>query len=326
MYENVAKVFKSILPCTAFNDSRCVDNLREYLHENGLRQLFDAIAFWLPSPFSHIGTLSDIKVCGERNTGTNFVQQLMNTRTGAGLTDMDTCAYNMKLRTCHEHHERLRFTSALSHMQWFRAWWKHDFAPTNVPYDSRRMLVVYMVREVADWVAAMQNRPYELENQFDLVDLGDLLDKRLPFTLESKPCEAGFTRSAFVAKKHAHAHRSTTLLQLRASKFYSYMQYARRGHPCVFVSLQFAQTRTEELVHVLATAARMSVKHVAVPLPHTKTGRRFQTSVQADSRVRHLVNRAIRKQGLEECENTIKKIGCQYWHKGQIAYDAGPAQ
>ena len=308
--------------------------LRRWLYANGLDIMWDAVAAMLPSRHLPIQSLNSVHVCGERNTGTNFVEQLLNKRTGAAvcvpenqdyINLIQPCSYSATLRMCHEHQERNKLNAGAWKSQ--HRWWKHDFAPRLSRDQTRKTLVVYMLRDPADWLASIRKRPYELEPSISNLTLPKLLDQRVPLTMEQNAPDGRLARSKFILReilKHdgATAASRFTLLELRALKFESYMRYAHNGHPCVFVNLRYVQTHTDDVIRLLAAAARVSLVYPDAQVRHTKTGKHFTATSQSPEVPTAKVDEAITRQQLRGHEDVMANIKLQYWNEGRVVYEA----
>ena len=148
-----------------------------------------------------------LKVFGERNSGTNFVRELIykNHKQSHHKLEIIRGAYYDKLG------------------------WKHGYAPTII---DDEVLTVYIVRELNSWANSMLKKPYEIKINKS-TNNKDYIYEFLNMKLEANITNKEFSDHIF----HDEIKNGINLMQLRYGKYLSF-----KNTPNIFVvNLKYLQ-------------------------------------------------------------------------------------
>tara|TARA_Y100000389_G_scaffold202403_1_gene247555 strand:- start:9709 stop:10392 length:684 start_codon:yes stop_codon:yes gene_type:complete len=187
-------------------------------------------------------TIKNIKIYGERNSGTNFLEKLISTNTD----NVNVIHHGIG------HYKSRRVKG-----------WKHG-VPDITLYsqsDIENTLVVFIIRDLEPWLKSMFLSPYEYS---------------VPNSFEQ------FLQDNINVHKHRLDHpvvkfdyESKNIFDLRYFKINRYLDFYKNIHNGIFINLEHVQRDNHTFLQILNQHYNIDVKHNIVKIDkHTKTNKK----------------------------------------------------
>ena len=178
--------------------------------------------------------IKNIKIFGERNSGTNFLYELLE----ENVNNVKLCsgAYNCKTG------------------------WKHGFPKLHLFKNLKNTLFIFIIRDLEKWLKSMYVNPYHLK-RINNVDL--FLTKKL------KPNDY---RKDHDVNKYKY-EKNVNIFKLRYSKIKSYFNCIKFVKNALIINLEDIQLdKGQKLIKVLNESFKININSKFTPiLKHTKT-------------------------------------------------------
>jgi hypothetical protein len=183
--------------------------------------------------------IQNVKLFGERNSGTNFLASLIHAN-GRGIVQLPV-----------EPHEG--------------SGWKHGFPDLALHPDQAHTLFVFVVRDLRSWLQSMFKTQYHYACKGTIVDF---------ITEPLHVCEVDPTFPV-----HVDPREQQNVVALRYAKLEAYMEFIGCVDNAMVVSLSAVQRDPARFFRALHDVFRLNVEPVTVPvLAHTKTGKLNQVN------------------------------------------------
>ena len=173
-----------------------------------------------------------IKIFGERNSGTNFIERLIE-------------------KNC------LNINVFSSYYRGGTGW-KHGFP--NIKYFNKldNTLFIFVIRDLELWLKSMYNQPYHYKRPQNIRDFinNNLImeDKRLDHDVNVNPNE------------------KQNILQLRYSKMQKYIDFCDLVRHFVFINLEDIQIKPKKFINFLNLNYQIKISSILNSIPnHTKS-------------------------------------------------------
>lgn len=164
-----------------------------------------------------------IRVYGERNSGTNYLTQLLENN------------FNIKVENYDDIGELVNMDISLIKD------WKHE-VPINKP--NKDIIDIFIIRKLEPWLVSFYNNQWNLEPQRNFKTF--LTTSLKPLTLNSdknikrKPLEIQFDKLTNVIVNKSD--NGKTIFNLRYYKFNKILDYINKNSKCSIVQLDYIQT------------------------------------------------------------------------------------
>lgn len=216
-----------------------------------------------------------LKVSGERNSGTTFLEQLLKLNFG-------NCVYSQKTvdMTTYD--------------------WKHDIPTASIKKKDSLVIDFFIVRNLNDWLISMYNNPYHMRRPVKMEDF--LKNRIVPNERKYKNSRTG----KFVGAEDC----GKTLFQMRYFKIRQIIDYFNKQDNVIIINLEYLQNdencikflkKINELYHIKGTSDYQLVKkHTKVRRPGVKN-RSYNTDM---TKYQSIIN-ARKHNGLEKMITNI---------------------
>ena len=175
--------------------------------------------------------IKSIKIFGERNSGTNFLEQLLN----------------KNLNNIHFHSFYYKGGTG----------WKHGFPKIRLFKNTDETLFIFIVRDLYPWLKSMYNNPYHYKRP-----------ENINIFLTNKPI---FNDPRLDHDTHVYEEENEEVLTLRYNKLNSYLHFFSKVENAIMVNLEDLQNNNEKFLSFISNEYNLSIdkpyKHVA---NHTK--------------------------------------------------------
>jgi len=179
------------------------------------------------------------KVNGERNSGTNFLLNILKTNNFPAMSDKS--------------HNNIV------------GYWKHGVPNKRFKMVDERVIDIFIFRDLESWLVSMFHNPYELSRNFD--NLKQFLTKKLiPNTPLKKP-------SGIILN---HDDKDKTIFDVRYHKFNNIINYKNTQRDVILVNLSYLQNETnlQEFLQTLNDLyIHKPITNYVLCIPHTKSGK-----------------------------------------------------
>ena len=177
--------------------------------------------------------IKNIKVFGERNSGTTFCKLLL--QKNLKNVEVFTGGYNKK-----EH-----------------LGWKHGFPNKNL-INKEDTLFVFIIRDLHSWLNSMYHKPYHF---ICPKDINKFLYEKLN-TRSKKGDHPVYT----------DPRESDTIVNLRYAKIQNYLNFFKEVKNAIFINMEELQQNKENFIYFLSKTYNISIKEkIDIIEKHTKT-------------------------------------------------------
>lgn len=175
--------------------------------------------------------IKNIKIFGERNSGTNFLSQLIKKN-----------VKNIKLfGGCY-----LNITG-----------WKHGFPRLNLFNNIDEVLFIFIIRDLESWLISMYNNPYSYESP---PTIEEFVSKDLIINDKRKNHDVNINKD-----------ERQNVIRLRYSKFRSYMKVFEQVPNAMFINLKDLQDNNDKFLRFLKLNYQLKIEEATVKVQkHTK--------------------------------------------------------
>lgn len=179
------------------------------------------------------------KINGERNSGTNFIEEILR----KNKIPVYVHLLNLKNNTC--------------------KYWKHGVPIHNKEIDND-VVDIFIFRDLKEWLVSMYHHSYELEPSSDF-----------KYFLERKQVSKSKFLDFHTNKHISHDDNDKTIFEIRYHKISSILKYSENNQKIVFVSLSYLQqnpSNTRRFIETLCkTYLHEDKKNIISEIPHTTT-------------------------------------------------------
>jgi hypothetical protein len=181
-----------------------------------------------------MNNISQIKIFGERNSGTNYIKRLLT----------------VNLKTKIKLHSGT-YTNPLG--------WKHCLPDPQTIINKKNTLIIFIIRNLEEWLNSMYFRPYHLKGK---KNFNDFITERN----KSKEHRKNHPVNLFSYEKE-------NLFQIRYKKFKRYLTFLKE-HNVILINLKFAQQEPQHFLILISKFGIITNKNFKPILKHTKTGKK----------------------------------------------------
>ena len=191
--------------------------------------------------FTIISVIMLFKINGERNSGTNFLKKLLKR--------------NFENINLYDSKEDSKFMYN----------WKHAIPNDNIKKLDKRVIDIFIFRNLDDWLVSMYKNPYHLKrfNNFESF----LKEKQKTLEIKKQLLDK-ITNKLFCIDDDGK-----TIFEIRYYKFKGIMNYVMKNKDIILVNLSFLQNKNKCLKFLRSLKKKFQLKkngNFAVNIPHTK--------------------------------------------------------
>ena len=219
-------------------DTALKQELQNFCKKYNYEYLLDGYNTHVPHTHLTHHNIKYFKIYGERNSGTNFVTQLL-----------------------------LKNTNLLEHSSYYKGGtgWKHGFPRLNLFNDNirKQTLFVVIIRDLEKWLVSMFKSPYSLDpgkSLFSFVN-GDLKinEKRKDHDV------------------NIYKEENKNIVKLRYSKINSYLEFYKKVENIIFVNLEDLQDNNNKMLDFLKDKFQINIKPKLIKVEkHTKINKTIE--------------------------------------------------
>lgn len=214
------------------------------------------------------------RIYGERNSGTNFLEQLFiknNFTIDKTMTKEDYIKNDNKYI------------------------WKHD-----IPCKKDKNIVdIFIFRNLEEWLVSMFNNSYHLERKDNFED----------FLIKPQIIETG--KNAVINPKTNNyiniSDKDKTIFEIRYYKYNEIIKYKNNNQNVIFVNLTYLQNNTYSFLNYLNLRFMINNKQLITHIPHTKDSNYIEKNRKYDININDYMS-IINKYKDENIENMINKL------------------
>lgn len=175
--------------------------------------------------------IKNIKIFGERNSGTNFLSQLIT----KNISGINLCNHHYKCKTG----------------------WKHGFPKLNRFKNLNQTLFVFIIRDLESWVKSMYNNPYSYKRP---TNINRFITKTLPINDHRKDHDVNINKA-----------EKQNVIKLRYAKIKHYKMFFERVPNAIFINLKDLQENNNKFLQFLKKTYSLNVSNnICKILSHTK--------------------------------------------------------
>lgn len=179
--------------------------------------------------------INQIKIFGERNSGTGYIEKLLQ----KNISNIHIHPGNYKNKLG----------------------WKHGI-PYSSKIDKQKTLILFVVRNLEEWLNSMYFRPYHLKRKKDFIQF---------ITTKNK--------SSDKRKNHPvnlYEYERRNIFQIRYRKFKKYLDFLET-HNCILLNLNFIQQYPKRVIELINHHFNIKTSNKFIPiLKHTKINKKIQ--------------------------------------------------
>ena len=179
-------------------------------------------------------SIKNIKIFGERNSGTHFISMLIQ----KNIKDINICSHWMKGGTG----------------------WKHGFPRIELFKEIESTLFIFIIRDLEPWVKSMYFNPYHYKSPNNI---NDFLTKKLEITDIRKEHDVNKYKS-----------EQQDIINLRISKIKSYLNFYENVNNVVFVNLEDLQIDNKKFLIFLKNVYNLNTTEYIPIERHTKNNQK----------------------------------------------------
>jgi len=180
------------------------------------------------------------KVNGERNSGTNFLLNILKTNNFPAIADKE--------------------------VNFIMYYWKHGVPTPYFKTLDERVIDIFIFRDLESWLVSMFHNPYELSTNFGNFEQF-LTTKLVPDTRLRKSNGTILNED----------DRNKTIFDVRYHKFKKIINYKNTQRDVIFVNMSFIQNETYlrrflQTLHYKYLPIPIPITDYILSIPHTKNG------------------------------------------------------
>ena len=174
--------------------------------------------------------IKHIKIFGERNSGTNFLTQLIT--------------------------KNIRNINVLSSGYDHGSCWKHAFPRIELFKELDSTLFIFIIRDLDNWIKSMYFNIYHYKRPKNIEEF--LTEK---IQVDDKRCDHDV---------NIYEDEQQNIVHLRNAKIKSYLNFSKNVNNCVFINLEYLQKNDKNFLQFLNTNYSLNMKQYIPIEKHTK--------------------------------------------------------
>lgn len=182
---------------------------------------------------SNKSLIKNVKIFGERNSGTNFLTNLIQ----KNIKDINMCSCYYKGGTG----------------------WKHGFPRIELFKELDSTLFIFIIRDLNSWIKSMYFNPYSYKNPNNI---NDFLTRKLDINDNRKDHDV-----------HIYKSEQQNIINLRIAKIKSYLKFYENVNNVVFVNLNDLQNDNKKFLVFLKTIYNLNTTEYVPIKNHTKNNK-----------------------------------------------------
>ena len=174
--------------------------------------------------------ITNIKIFGERNSGTNFLTSLLE----SNIKEINIYSSYYKGGTG----------------------WKHGYPRIKLFKKPDTTLFIFIIRDIDSWIKSMFFNPYSYEKPNNI---NEFLTKKLKINDIRKDHDVNI-----------YKYEQLDIINLRIAKIKSYLNFYQKVNNVIFINLQDIQNNTEKFLSFLSETYKLNYKKYVPIINHTK--------------------------------------------------------
>ena len=174
--------------------------------------------------------IKNIKIFGERNSGTNFLTSLIN----KNIKDVNICSSYYKGGTG----------------------WKHGFPRIELFNELDSTLFIFIIRDLDNWIKSMYFNPYSYKKPDNIKEF---LTEKIKINDKREDHDVNIYKS-----------EQLNIINLRIAKIKSYLNFYENVNNAVFINLEDLQNNNKKFLEFLKTIYYLNTTEYVPIKNHTK--------------------------------------------------------